>query len=92
MLAVGRVVNVAVPLTLGGLLETLEQQFGSGQGTPQGRSFWPYLLAYMGLRFLQGSGGLGALRDVSLPFSGSDHQLIYPISVSDVMGSCHAIF
>ncbi|EJD03189.1 uncharacterized protein FOMMEDRAFT_108336 [Fomitiporia mediterranea MF3/22] len=63
VLAIGRVVNVAVPLTLGGLVDLLEKQFGLGPGTPPRRSFWPYLLAYVGLRFLQGSGGLGALRD-----------------------------
>ena len=61
MLLVGRLVNIAVPLTLGKLIEILEQHLGSGAES----AFWPYLLAYVGLRFLQGGGGLNALRDVS---------------------------
>ncbi|KAF5326125.1 hypothetical protein D9611_000133 [Ephemerocybe angulata] len=55
ILLVGRVVNLALPLTLGELVKILE---GSS-----GRSPWPYLFGYVGLRFLQGSGGLAAIRD-----------------------------
>ena len=57
LLAVGRVVNVFLPLTLGKLVSVLEKDDGT--------SFWPYLLTYVGLRFLQSNGGIGALRDVS---------------------------
>ncbi|KAI5123873.1 hypothetical protein M0805_005690 [Coniferiporia weirii] len=63
VLLVGRVVNVAVPLVFGAIVDIFEKQFGSGAPAPQTQSFWPFLLAYVGLRFLQGSGGLGALRD-----------------------------
>ncbi|KAF9652999.1 hypothetical protein BDM02DRAFT_3088177 [Thelephora ganbajun] len=55
LLAVGRVVNVFLPLTLGKLVGVFEKDDGT--------SFWPYLLTYIGLRFLQSSGGIGALRD-----------------------------
>lgn len=67
VLLVGRAVNVALPLTLGGLVDIFEKQYGPGAGTPpaEPRPFWPYLIAYVVLRFLQASGGLGALRDVS---------------------------
>ncbi|KAL5528172.1 HMT1 [Sanghuangporus sanghuang] len=57
LLLVGRLINVALPLTLGKLIDVLEKQFGSGAKS----SFWPYLLAYVGLRFLQGGGGFGGL-------------------------------
>jgi hypothetical protein len=56
LLAVGRVVNVFLPLTLGKLVNVLEKDNGT--------SFWPYLLTYIGLRFLQSNGGIGAIRDV----------------------------
>lgn len=56
-MAVGRVVNVFLPLTLGKLVGVLEKDDGT--------SFWPPLLTYVGLRFLQSSGGIAALRDVS---------------------------
>lgn len=63
----GRFVNVALPLTLGSLLSIFESQYvGEQPSTPQPQSPWPYLIAYVGLRFLQSSGGLGALRDVRL--------------------------
>lgn len=57
MLAVGRVVNLFLPLTLGKLVGVLEKDDGT--------SFWPYILTYVGLRFLQSGGGIAALRDVS---------------------------
>lgn len=47
-----------MPLALGELIRVLDQ--GSD------RSPWPLLFGYVGLRFLQGSGGLAAIRDVSL--------------------------
>lgn len=55
ILLVGRVINILLPLTLRGLVQDLETGVG-----------FPLLLifAYAGLRFLQGSGGLNALRDV----------------------------
>ena len=64
ILVVGRFVNAALPWTLGALVATLESQYGGGSQSPVPRSFWPYLFGYVGLRFLQGSGGLNAIRDV----------------------------
>ncbi|KAF9484487.1 hypothetical protein BDN70DRAFT_989577 [Pholiota conissans] len=55
ILLLGRVVNLAMPLTLGRLVQILE---GQREGT-----LWPYLFGYTALRFLQGSGGLSALQD-----------------------------
>ncbi len=55
---VGRVVNFLVPLVFAQLVRVFEE------GTKV--SPWPYLGAYVGLRFLQATGGLAALRDVSL--------------------------
>ncbi|KDQ57655.1 hypothetical protein JAAARDRAFT_35344 [Jaapia argillacea MUCL 33604] len=55
ILLIGRFVNALVPLILGGLVRIFED--GSG------RSPWPYLFAYVGMKFLQGSGGLAAVRD-----------------------------
>jgi ABC-type transport system involved in Fe-S cluster assembly fused permease/ATPase subunit len=52
---VGRAVNVALPFTLAKLIESLSDP----TGTP-----WVYLLAYVGLRYLQSSGGLAAVRDL----------------------------
>ena len=57
ILLIGRVVNLALPLTLGELVKILEGR--------SDRSPWPFLFGYVGLRFLQGSGGLAAIRDVS---------------------------
>lgn len=51
----GRVVNFAMPVTLGRLIGVLE----GNEGSP-----WAYIFTYVGLRFLQGSGGLSALQDV----------------------------
>ncbi|KAF4567762.1 hypothetical protein EYR40_006769 [Pleurotus pulmonarius] len=56
ILLIGRVIAVLVPYTLGALVEAFEDP-------AKGHSPWPYLFAYVGLRFLQGSGGLSALRD-----------------------------
>lgn len=56
ILLVGRVINFVMPLALGGLVSVLEGQ--------SNRSPWPLLFGYVGLRFLQGSGGLAAIRDV----------------------------
>jgi ATP-binding cassette subfamily B (MDR/TAP) protein 6 len=55
ILLLGRVVNFCMPLTLGQLVRVLE---GHAGGSP-----WPWLFAYVGLRYLQGSGGLSAIRD-----------------------------
>ncbi|KAA1065974.1 hypothetical protein PGT21_017145 [Puccinia graminis f. sp. tritici] len=48
LLFVGRAVNLMVPMTLGEATEDLSQS----------RSPWLHLAAYVGLRFLQGSGGI----------------------------------
>ncbi|KAG6891758.1 hypothetical protein C0992_006179 [Termitomyces sp. T32_za158] len=55
ILLLGRVINFAMPLALGQLVRLLEK--------PTGQSPWPFFFAYIGLRFLQGSGGLAAVRD-----------------------------
>ena len=57
ILLLGRIVNLAMPLTLSKLVSILE---GKSSQSP-----WPFLFGYVILRFLQGSGGLSALRDVS---------------------------
>ncbi|KAH9485276.1 ATP-binding cassette sub-family B member 6, mitochondrial [Psilocybe cubensis] len=55
ILLLGRVINLAMPITLSKLIDILE---GRSNQSP-----WLYLLGYVGLRFLQGSGGLSAIRD-----------------------------
>lgn len=55
-MVVGRGVNVLTPLSLSKVVQIFEE--GSSA------SPWPYLLAYVVLRFLQGNGGIAALRDV----------------------------
>ncbi|TCD69265.1 hypothetical protein EIP91_008200 [Steccherinum ochraceum] len=55
IVAVGRLVNVAVPWSLAQVIRIFEEGSKS--------SAWPYLFAYVGLRFLQATGGLPALRD-----------------------------
>ncbi|KAG8890731.1 hypothetical protein FRB98_006235 [Tulasnella sp. 332] len=57
ILLVGRVINVLMPLTLRSLVQEFEE------GT-RGRFPLELILAYCGLRLLQGSGGLGAARDI----------------------------
>ncbi|KAK2467807.1 hypothetical protein APHAL10511_000102 [Amanita phalloides] len=55
ILTLGRVVNLAMPLTIGQLVRVFE---GRVPGSP-----WPWLFTYVALRYLQGSGGLSAIRD-----------------------------
>lgn len=55
ILLVERVVNVGVPFIFAQLVDILEGR--------SSWSVWGSLLAYVGLRFLQGSGGLAAIRD-----------------------------
>ncbi|KAF7321485.1 ABC transporter protein [Mycena kentingensis (nom. inval.)] len=55
LILVGRFVNALLPFTLGEIVRIFD-----GTST---RSVWPVLLFYVLLRFLQGSGGLAALRD-----------------------------
>jgi hypothetical protein len=71
LLIVGRVVNVLLPLTLAKLVEILAEPVRSA-------SPWPYLFGYVGLRYLQSSGGLAAVRDVSVHslFCGRKHLTI----------------
>jgi hypothetical protein len=57
ILILGRFVNVAVPFIIAKLIFVFEE----GVTSPP----WLYLFGYVGLRFLQGSGGLAALVDVS---------------------------
>ena len=80
---VGRVVNFLVPLVFAQLVRIFEE---GSQVSP-----WPYLGAYVGLRFLQASGGLPALRDVSAPSHGSSLMLT-GLPLVDLMDPCDAIF
>lgn len=58
LVVVGRVVNFLVPLAFAQVVRIFEDK--NSNASP-----WPYLFAYVGLRFLQATGGLAALRDVS---------------------------
>ncbi|KAF8335769.1 uncharacterized protein EI90DRAFT_3047074 [Cantharellus anzutake] len=60
LLVAGRFITFFVPATLKKLVEIFEQQGQTSRPSP-----WGFLLLYAGLRFLQGSGGLAALRDVA---------------------------
>lgn len=81
ILLVERVVNVAVPLILGLLVDILE---GRSSLSP-----WIILLGFVCLRFLQGSGGLAAIRDVRFVFLCVKlRSKKFAVSV----GSCHAVF
>ena len=57
ILLVGRFVNAAVPFAFGEIVRIFEEK--------SNRSPWPYLFAYVGLRFLQSGGGLSVLKDVN---------------------------
>lgn len=57
LVVVGRFVNFLVPLAFAQVVRIFEE---GSKVSP-----WPYLFAYVGLRFLQSSGGLASLRDVS---------------------------
>lgn len=62
ILALGRVVNASLPLTLGALITTFDTP-GVAPFPVFGSSPWPYLITYVLLRFLASSGGLAAIRD-----------------------------
>ncbi|KIK67026.1 hypothetical protein GYMLUDRAFT_92865 [Collybiopsis luxurians FD-317 M1] len=55
ILLLSRFVNAAMPLTLGELVGAIENQ--------SSYAMWKFIALYVLLRFLQGSGGLAALRD-----------------------------
>ncbi|KAF5389422.1 hypothetical protein D9757_004356 [Collybiopsis confluens] len=55
ILLLSRVVNAAMPYTLGKLVQSIENR--------SSKTMWKLLAFYVFLRFLQGSGGLAALRD-----------------------------
>ncbi|KAI0696736.1 hypothetical protein BC835DRAFT_1405891 [Cytidiella melzeri] len=55
LIVVGRFVNFLVPLAFAQVVRIFEE---GSKVSP-----WPYLFAYVGLRFLQSPGGLAALRD-----------------------------
>ncbi|KAF8712376.1 ABC transporter transmembrane region, partial [Rhizoctonia solani] len=57
IVAAGRVINAAIPFKLSEVVEALTHKGGR-------HTVWSPLLWYVGLRFLAGSGGLGALRDL----------------------------
>jgi ATP-binding cassette subfamily B (MDR/TAP) protein 6 len=81
ILLFGRVINLAIPLTLGELIRVFDGR--------SDRSPWPLLFGYVALRFLQGSGGLAAIRDViNLSWSTLLDFLTYFLVP---VGSCDAI-
>ncbi|CUA70460.1 ATP-binding cassette sub-family B member 6, mitochondrial [Mus musculus] [Rhizoctonia solani] len=57
IVAAGRVINVAIPFKLSEVVEALTHKGAR-------HTVWTPLLWYVGLRFLAGTGGLGALRDL----------------------------
>ena len=69
ILLLSRVVNLAIPLTLGKFVSTLEGQ--------SNQSPWPPLFAYIAVSFLQGSGGLSTLQMVSVSSSSSFNVILY---------------
>lgn len=69
ILILGRILNVAVPFIYANLIFVLEE----GVTSPP----WLYIFGYAGLHFLQGSGGFGALLDVSRASSFFPHFLVY---------------
>ena len=69
VLILGRFVNVAVPFIFAYLVSVFEE----GVTSPP----WLYLFGYVGLRFLQGSGGLAALSDVSRACSFSPFPCVH---------------
>lgn len=82
LVAVGRVINFLVPLAFAQIVRIFEE------GTKV--SPWPYLFGYVGLRFLQSSGGLAAVRDVSR--SVQPLLLDAHLSIVDSVGTSDAIF
>lgn len=72
-----------MPYTLGALV-------GAFEDPARGRSPWPYLFAYVGLRFLQGSGGLSALRDVRV-IHAIPRLNVTNVACVGYLGSCYAI-
>ena len=60
-----RVVKPAIPLCFGKIVDILEKQAGSTAPQSEIPSFWPYLLAYVGLLFMTRKGGFGTLREVN---------------------------
>ncbi|CAE6489325.1 unnamed protein product [Rhizoctonia solani] len=57
IVAAGRVINAAIPFKLGEVVDALTHKGAR-------HTVWSPLLWYVGLRFLAGTGGLGALRDL----------------------------
>lgn len=85
LIVFGRVINFLVPLMFSRLVKVFEE----GSST----SPWPYLFAYVGLRFLQSSGGIGALRDVRSTFGHLRSLRHLPaFFAADFVGTCHAVF
>ena len=81
IVVIGRGVNLAVPWSLSQIIRIFEE------GGPKSAA-WPYLFAYVGLRFLQAAGGLPALRDVSVVIL---WFLTYSRFAKGSLGPCHAI-
>ena len=82
IMVVGRVVNFLVPLVFAQLVRVFEE---GSKVSP-----WPYLGAYVGLRFLQASGGLAALRDVSFTIQVRIHAVLMTWII-DTVDPGHAI-
>lgn len=69
-----------MPFTVGELIKVFEKR--------SSYSMWPLLFLYVTLRFLQGSGGLAALRDVGHPLS--LYLLVFTFTLGS-MDARHAI-
>ena len=74
-------VNIAVPYVLAQIINIFDGKLD--------QSPWPYLFGYAGLRFLQGSGGLAALRDVCPAFV--DERFSAYFDYIGSMGTCDAV-
>ena len=82
-MVLGRVVMVLTPLALAEVVKIFEN---NSKASP-----WPYLLSYVALRFLQGTGGIAALRDVRIHPSSFVPQLTTCHSLAS-LDPCHAVF
>ena len=83
IVVIGRFVNMAVPWALAQVIRVFEEGSQS--------SAWPYLFAYVGLRFLQATGGLPALREVRIRKATITPFLTYLCAYIGSLGSCYAI-
>ena len=82
LVVIGRFVNFLVPLVFAEIVKIFEE---GSKVSP-----WPYLFGYVALRFLQATGGLAALRDVSTIFRVGPYCAYN--SFPDSLGTSDAVF